>query len=98
MDKIEVSNNTLVWKADGNPLLAGLEPLENYPTYTKELVDAYLNNIYIRKQNEKNSMSNLEAQEVLDLSAELGDSSEDFVVEDPSFNEDKAVEELPKDS
>lgn len=48
-DAVETQNNMLVWKSDGNPILAGLETsMDAYVEYTEEFVNQTLPQIQAR--------------------------------------------------
>ena len=90
-------DGVLYWKENNNPLLAGLEALEDYTMYTEELVNQFLQNIQhrdIMKQKEIDD-SGMTAEVIEDLDAELG---EDFTLEiDEDFAEDVEIIEETKD-
>lgn len=86
-------DGVLYWKENNNPLLAGLEALENYTMYTEELVNQFLQNVQHRdklKQQEIDD-SGMSTEMVEDLEAELGGNS-DFELElDDNFIQDAVV-------
>ena len=50
-DKIKVSNDDILcWVEDNNPVLSGIESLENFTKYSKEFVNEVLSYIY-KKEN-----------------------------------------------
>lgn len=86
-------DGVLYWKENENPLLAGLEALENYEIYTEELVNQFLQNIQYRDNIKKQQVeqSGLETEIVEDLNAELG-LNDDFELElDEDFTEFETV-------
>jgi hypothetical protein len=86
-------NDTLVWKTDENPILAGLEPLEVYTEYTEELVSMLLGQIQGRLKW-KASKENPDNINILPVSQdEYNTVNADFqLVEDPNFKSDEKSE------
>jgi len=100
-DVLETKEKVLIWKDSGNPLLSGLEPLENYPLYTEELVNQFLSNIQHKQKLEKEQVENsgLKTEVVEDINAELGINDDFELVEDTDFIEDaEIIEEIENDN
>ena len=88
-DAVETLNGILVWKKDQNPVLAGLEPLENYPLYTEEIVNDVLSTM-IQKAQLRLLAQQQNIKENLSDVVNVGGYSEPelMLVEDPSFSTD----------
>jgi hypothetical protein len=89
-ETLEIKDGILLWKDSGNPLLSGLEPLENYPNYTEEVVNDLLASIQ-HKQQAAVDNTGMTAEVVENVEDELGISDEFELIEDEDFIED-AVE------
>ena len=76
---LEYIDDVLCWKENKNPILAGLEPLENFSMYTEELVNQFLQNIQHKEKQQQEAIENsgMTTELVEDLDAELG-ISDDF--------------------
>lgn len=89
----------LYWKENNNPILAGLEALENYTIYTEELVNQFLQNIQYRDQLKQKEIdeSGMEVELVDDINAELGGSDAFELELDEDFAEVVDGEDADKD-
>lgn len=88
-EAVETSNDILVWKVDGNPLLAGLEQLDAYPQYTAELLNSLLPQIQdrLKWRAEKQAAQDAAAQSVEILPISADDFNTFELVEDPTHKE-----------
>ncbi len=89
-DVIETQNDMLVWKADGNPILAGLETsIDAYAEYTEEFVNQLLPQIQSRLKWKAE-------KEAADLASEANIQ----ILDDPNFidalNEAEIIETIEK--
>jgi hypothetical protein len=90
-EAVETQNNMLVWKADGNPILAGLETsMDAYTEYSADLLNQLLPQIQQRlkwraeKEAAKNNNFNVELVEnpEYEISGGLSDVTEAEVIDE----------------
>ena len=92
LDNMEEKEGTLYFKESGNPLMAGLAQLEEYPIYNLEYVNGLLDRIAYKQK----MSSQFTGEAVTD--ADLGIDNEFELVEDEDFVSDaEVIEETTKD-
>lgn len=98
-DAVESQNDMLVWKSDGNPILAGLESsIEAYSEYTVEYLNTILPQIQSRLKwkadKDRVAMEGMET--TLVTPADLGETIE--LIEDPNFVQEAEISEIVESS